>query len=244
VTRGFRAPNIDDVSIFDERAEGTEIPNPGLSPERSLTYEVGLKYQDDKWSGSAFYHDGRLTDLLVRAPGTFEGRSFFDRDGDGFQDPSDPNVLQKQNLGQARISGVELDLSYAPGPQWALFGNFTRTVGNDELTDVPLPRIPPAFGIGGVRWASSSRRGAWAEAVYRFATAQRRLSPVDISDSRVGPGGTDGFGACDVRGGVSAGGHFRASLAFENITDRRYKYHGSGVFRPGLQVVLGAEYRY
>src|SRR6185436_7098041 len=42
LTRGFRPPNIDDLSRYEERKEGTEVPNPALRPERSLTYELGL----------------------------------------------------------------------------------------------------------------------------------------------------------------------------------------------------------
>jgi outer membrane receptor protein involved in Fe transport len=245
LTRGFRPPNLDDLSVFEERSGGTEIPNPDVSPERSLTWETGLKVQTRRLSGSAFYYRSSLTDLLVRTSGQVEGRSFFDLNDNGVQDKNEPNVQQKKNLGEARISGVELNLTWAPLPDLSLFGNFTRTVGDDELEQAPLQRIPPPFGTLGTRWSRRAARYApWLELVYCFAAAQRRLSPLDAADPRVGPRGTDGFNVFHLRGGFSAGKRFRAFLALENFTDQRYKYHGSGIYRPGLQAVLGAEYRF
>jgi outer membrane receptor protein involved in Fe transport len=243
-TRGFRAPNLDDLSVLDERAEGTEIPNPGVSPEHSLVFEAGVKYLDARLEGAAFVYHGDLRDLLVRSAGRAGGLSFFDLNQNGIQDQGEPNVLQKQNLGRVDISGIEVDLHYQATPGLRGFGHLTYTVGDDLVSGAPLPRIPPTFGALGARWSRARSHRPWLELVFKFATPQRRLSPLDIADSRVGPNGTDGFGVFDLRGGVSAGARFRATLALENLLDRRYKYHGSGVFRPGFQVVVGAEYRF
>lgn len=243
-TRGFRAPNIDDLSIFDERPNGTEVPNQGLGPEEIVTYEAGLKYSGDRFSGSAFYYTSEFSDLLVRAPGTVGGLPFFDLDGDGFQDPGEANVLQKQNIGETTIEGFELDWSYAPAPAFKVFGNYTDTRGDDDREDVPLRRIPPAFGTLGLRWTGQANRRPWAELVYQHASAQRRLNPGDASDSRIGPGGTDGFDVVHLRGGLRITGRLRATLAVENLFDELYKYHASGVFRPGRNAVAQIELRF
>jgi outer membrane receptor protein involved in Fe transport len=245
LTRGFRAPNMDDLSVFDERADGTEVPNVELSPERSLGWETGVKVQTARLTGSAFYHRSSLNDLLVRTRGQVDGLSFFDLNGNGVQEGGEPNVLQKENLGEARVSGWELDFAYTPSGGVTLFGNYARTEGRDLVQDAPLTRIPPAFGTLGARVSRRALRGApWLELVFSFAGDQRELSAADVADSRIGPGGTDGFGVLHLRGGFSVGTRFRASLAVENLTDERYRYHSSGIDRPGRQLVLGAEYRF
>lgn len=242
-TRGFRAPNIDDISIFDERPDGTEVPNPGLEAEEIVTYEAGLKVSSAAFSGSAFYHVSDLSDLLVRAPGTINGLPFFDLDGDAFQDPGEPNVLQKKNLGQATIEGFELDWSYS----WRtirFLGNYTYTLGDDDLENVPLRRVPPAFATLRLRWVGAAARRPWAELVYQHADSQRRLNPQDESDSRIGPEGTDGFDVIHLRGGLWLTERLRGTLAFENVFDELYKYHASGLFRPGLHLVAQIEFNF
>ena len=78
-----------------------------------------------------------------------------------------------------------------------------------------------------------------------FAAAQARLSPADIADTaRIGPAGTDGWQDVSIRAGATVARTLRVSAAVENLLDQQYKYHGSGVYRPGRQVVLGAELRY
>ncbi len=244
VARGFRAPNLDDLSIFDERSNGTEVPNPEVDPERILTYELGSKYTSARAQGSAFYFVTDLDDLMERAPGLFGGLPYFDRNGNGQQDKGEPNVLQRQNIGEASIKGFEAAASVAPHPQLTLWGNFTYTKGDDDVARVPLARIPPAFGTVAVRWNWKGKAGAWIELQSQFAGDQRRLNPTDKSDTRIGPEGTDGFTVFHVRGGLSPARHLRVSLALENIGDEPYKLHGSGVHRPGFQGVFGLGYEF
>lgn len=242
-TLGFRAPNIDDLSIFDERPNGIEIPNRNLESEEIDTYEVGVKYSVSAFEGSTFYYVSDLDNLLVRSAGTVNGLPFFDLDGDGIQDPDERNVLQKKNVGEARIRGFEVDWSCSFKP-FKLYGNYTYTHGDDKLAQVPLRRIPPAFGTLGIRWQGAQARRPWMELVYLHADSQRRLNPQDVSDWRIGPDGTDGFDVLHLRGGLWIAEHLRGMLALENVSDELYKYHASGVYRPGRQMVAQLELRF
>lgn len=243
-TRGYRAPNLDDISVFDERTGGTEVPNTNLSPERISTYLTGFKYSTAKFSGSAFYHYSRLANLLVRSPGSFQGLSFIDRNGNGVHDALEPNVLQKKNIGKSTVDGIELDARYVLDRHFTVWGNYTWTEGDDDLANEPLSKIPPAFGALGVRWFSKTRRELWAELVYHFAASQTRLSSGDKTDSRIGPAGTSGFNVFTLRSGMLLIDKFRMTAAVENLFDEKYKYHGSGVFRPGRQLVVGGEFSF
>jgi len=241
LTYGFRALNIEDISVFDERPNGTEIPNPALQPERVLMYEAGVKLAGKRLSGMAFVYRSLLSDLLVRSAGTYGGLSFFDLNGNGIKDGAEVDALQRQNIGKATIQGVELQARYRLRPDLTLFGNLTATKGNDDRASVPLGRIPPRFGTAGVRWQPSLRFKPWLELTGQFAGAQRRLAPSDTTDSRIGPDGTDGFAVLTLRAGLSPTQRLRLVAAAENLTNEQYKLHASGLYRPGRQLVLGAE---
>jgi hemoglobin/transferrin/lactoferrin receptor protein len=241
INRGFRSPNIDDVSVYDERAEGTEVPSPGVKSVKLMTYEAGVKCETSRLSGSAFYYHNNINDLMERAAGLFNGLTFFDKNGNGLQDKGEVNILQRANIGDALIQGVELDFNYAPYSWLTVYGNYTWTKGEDTNADVPLARIPPDFGTVGVRWSSTARLAPWVELVCHAAGSQKKLNPADIADVRIGPNGTPGFSIFNVRSGVTLSKHFRFVLNLENILDEKYKYHGSGLYRPGFQVVTCAE---
>jgi hemoglobin/transferrin/lactoferrin receptor protein len=247
LTRGFRPPNIDDLSRYDDRSgsEGIEIPNPSLRPEQSLTYEIGVKADSARLDGSAFYYDSRLEDLHDRRPGTSNGLSYFDLNDNGVRDANEPTVLQRVNVGSATIRGVELDARFRFSPAFSLAGNFTRTRGDDHVLNEPLSRIPPDFGRLTLRWSpATGQRRIWSELDYTFAAAQRLVSTRDKGDARIGKTGTDGFDLLGARGGFDLARQIRVSVAVENIFDKAYKYHASGVLRPGRQFVLGTEFRF
>ena len=67
---------------------------------------------------------------------------------------------------------------------------------------------------------------------------------MDVKDSRIPDGGTPGWWTWNLRAGVKVVRHLRLVFALENILDRKYKYHGSGVWAPGLNVMLTAEGAY
>ena len=243
VTRGFRPPNIDDLSKYDERKEGVEVPNPSLDPERSMTYEVGLKFDSAHADGSAFYYNSELRDLHDRRNGSWNGLAFFDLNGNATREASEPSVLQRVNVGSATIRGFEFDGRLRVTPDLSLSGNYTTTRGEDHVLNEPLSRIPPAFGRLSVHWSpAAAPRRLWSEFAYTFAGAQRRLSTRDRGDARIGPAGTDGFNVIGVRGGFDLTPKMRVVLGVENILDEAYKYHASGIMRPGRQFVVGTEF--
>jgi len=88
------------------------------------------------------------------------------------------------------------------------------------------------------------RRAPWGEVSLGYSGAQRRLGSGDITDPRIGPEGTDGFVMVHLRGGADITDRVRATAAIENVTDEFYKYHGSGLYRPGRQLLLGAQVRF
>lgn len=232
VGRGFRAPNMED--FFGKIDFASEIANPDLDPETSLDFEAGLRlrFSHIRLDAAGFHSDYR--DLIDRvAVGA-------DADGDGT-----PDQVQRQNIGRARMVGGEADLRILP-----LDGLELRSVVSYTKGDVlregpdgwsafePLRRVPPLQGL--VQLRMDLPHDLWLMPELLWADRQDRLSPGDIGDLRVGPGGTPGYAVANLRAGADLGAHDRLTVGLENLLDKAYKTHGSGVLAAGRGIV--AEY--
>ncbi len=239
VAQGFRAPNVDDLSILGDFGGGFEVPNPNLDPEQSLNYEMGIKAQHRKFSGSLYYFLSNYSNLIERGAGTYNSLSFLDHNGNGIQDEGEDNVFQRQNIGEARIQGIESEGQILLSPVWTVLGNVAWTKGDNLIDNNPLRRIPPIKGQLGVKWML--KRELWMEYYNLFATKQDRLAPGDIEDPRIPDGGTPGFVTFNVRIGVDFHKLGNFTIALENITNKVYRLHGSGIDNPGRNLVVGYE---
>jgi outer membrane receptor protein involved in Fe transport len=227
IGRGFRAPGLDDLTVFGYFNAGVEVPSPNLRPETVVNYELSLKALYPKTWLSFTYFDSQLENLIARAPGTFLGSPVFQGE----------DVYQRQNVDGARINGVELDFNTWLRNRLMLSFTLTKIRGTNELTGDPLRRIPPLFGRFGMR-SLMPWRGAWGELTVDFADRQDRLSPGDVSDSRIPEGGTPGYGVVSIGVGVGRPDQWQASLQLHNLGDVDYRVHGSGINGPGRSVRL------
>lgn len=237
VAQGFRSPNLDDTVVLEKITnEGIDVPSPDLKPEKSLNYEVGVKVKYPDSTGSLFYFYNDLQDLIERGPGTYNGQSFIDENGNGVEDPGEA-VRQKFNIGSAYIQGVEAEGGYEITPVWSLKGNISWIYGMDIENEEPLSRIPPVMGLLGLKWKWPEGR-YWAEYYARFAGRQDRLSSRDLTDPRINPKGTGGWTTHNFRGGVDFKNWGILSIVLENIFDTDYRIHGSGINAHGLGLAM------
>jgi TonB-dependent heme/hemoglobin receptor len=215
VAQGFRAPNMED--FFGRVDFFNEIPNTELEPEESLNWEVGLKYNDRTTSGEIYYYYTDYEQLIERVE-------------------VEPGVEQRQNIGEAWIQGIEAALSYRFDQHWSVSGTATWTEGEDKVTDRPLRRIPPLNGSLRVRYTHDHR--LWTEVNTLFAQGQDQLSGGDIRDPRIPEGGTPGYGVWSLRAGFQRTPDEQLLVSLENIGDKEYKTHGSGLYAPGRSVLV------
>ena len=239
VSQGFRAPNLSDLTRLDTaRTDEIETPSPDLDPEEFLCYEIGLKARYDSLSAQLAYFYTAIDDLIIRTPtGKVIG-------GD--------DEVTKKNSGDGYVHGAELGLSYRFHSQWTAFGSFCWMMGyvdtyptaaQDKERDY-LDRIQPATGMVGLRW-DHPRANAWLELLATIADEQDKLSERDQADtSRIPPGGTPGYTVYTLRGGWELKEGLTASAAVENITDKDYRIHGSGVNEPGTNFVMTLDWRF
>jgi len=159
ISEGFRAPNLDELTANNPNVlqEGMDLPSLGLSPEHSVTYEVGLKTNHHRLRTQTFIYWTDLNDNIV--PVT-----------------AGPNQFTRENQ-DSYIQGVEFDGELVFENDWSLYGNFWYTFGRNDFTGAPLSRIPPTQGIVGLRWRPLGSHDYFAIYTWLVAT-QDRLDPV------------------------------------------------------------------
>jgi TonB-dependent heme/hemoglobin receptor len=215
IAQGYRAPSMED--FFGRVDFVSEIPNTQLAPEHSLNKEIGIKYYAPRTSGDIYLFHTTYDDLIDRVTVA-------------------PGVKQRQNIQRALIKGAEFGVKHAFSERWSAAGNLSYAWGEDRDTGEPLRRIPPLNGSLNLRYAHDER--TWYEVYSLFADRQDRLSPGDLSDPRIPPGGTPGYATLNFKAGFEPAHGQDLVVSLENALDAKYKTHGSGVYAPGINLVV------
>ncbi|MFC1718425.1 TonB-dependent receptor plug domain-containing protein [Candidatus Poribacteria bacterium] len=258
VGQGFRAPSLNDTTAVEVTNEGIDAPSPDLGSERSTGIDVGFKTRLRNFFGSITYYYTFVDGLMTRVPveEVYAGKLMPELYSDIQDAYADTDVFVKDNIDEVNIQGVELDASaiipYLPGV--SAYGNLTYTRGHDVDNDQPIRREQPLNGLFGLCWDEAGGR-FWAELYSRFADKQDRLSSGDRRDPRI-PGlirgsdeddpraGTPGWLTLNFRTGMDLGNWPRLIVGVENITDKRYREHGSGVNGAGTNFVVSMDHEF
>ena len=270
----FRAPSLNDTTAVEVTNEGVTAPSPDLKPETSWTIEGGLKAKHSYFSGALTLFHSRINGLVARRPvqEAYAGETLPQLHQDLIKEYEGVDVLVFDNVDEAQFQGVELAGLVPIQPAWSIFGNAALIRGEvlkigGKAPDPKKPwearvrREPPLNGILGIQWEPLHTR-FWMSAFVRGAAEQRRLNRSDIRDPRM-PGktrdpaevefdsngnavdaGTPGWWTLNVRGGVKLFDYTRLTLSLENLLDRRYRPHGTGVNAPGFNVSVSLDNRF
>ncbi|MDE0916118.1 MAG: TonB-dependent receptor [Planctomycetota bacterium] len=235
ISQGFRAPNLSDLSRFDSaRSNEFELPAPDLDPEYYTNFELGVKRRDNSWSSQVVLFHTLIRDKILRFP-------------TGNTNASGEREITKDNVGNGSVEGIELGLAYRMTEQWSTFGNATYLHGKQStyptsapvLEDEYLDRLMPFTAQLGLRWEDKSNE-LWVEGLVAHAARGDRLSTRDVNDStRIPAGGTPAFTTLDLRLGWQVLPNANLHLGLENLTDKDYRIHGSGLNRPGRNLTVG-----
>ncbi|MFH1892467.1 MAG: TonB-dependent receptor [Candidatus Zixiibacteriota bacterium] len=229
-SRGFRAPSLNDAVVLKKSSSGVDAPSFGLNPEISNNFEAGVKLQRSSMNGSLFLYYNQLSGLIDRKPGIYDGKTFYDENGNGEKDPSEYDIYQRTNVGDSRIYGFEFDYAAWITRMLELRANSFWTFGENQTDHEPLSRIPPLMGMLSLRAHTSMN--SWIEGYVRAAGSQRRLSQRDIDDTRISENGTPSWATLNLRSEIRFG-DITLNAGIQNITDSEYKEHGSGVYSAG-----------
>jgi outer membrane receptor protein involved in Fe transport len=220
--RGFRPPNIFDLGTLGNRPGNRyNIANPGLQPEYVHSYDLGLKSQSDQWQSELFvflldYRD-KITSVAT-GDVTENGRV----------------VVRSENLSEATLYGVEAGFRWISSDQFEWYGTLNHTRGEEQTAAKthPADRVPPLNGKIGAVFNPAEHLSI--DAFVLFAGSQDRLSPRDLGDPRISPQGTPGWGTLNVTMTWIASETLELGLRLENLADKAYREHASGIDAPGL----------
>ncbi|HOY05742.1 MAG TPA: TonB-dependent receptor [Saprospiraceae bacterium] len=208
----FRAPNVDDLGTLGIVDFRYELPNYGLQPEKSRSYEAGLKMATSNWkAGFSAYHlhlDGLIG--RVRTRDSIQGYA----------------VYRKENLTEAYVRGLEFQAEWKWHSKWLVSGHATYTFGQNTTAGEPLRRIPPFNGRVYVQYTPWQQFELRAESI--FAADQRRLAQGDIDDNRIADNGTPGWYILNLTATYRYR-PFQLTAEVHNILNEAYRTHGSGV---------------
>lgn len=218
---GYRAPNIDDMGSLGIVDFRYELPTATLNPEKSGNIEAGYKFRTGNWKGALSIYYNHLSNLITRVK---EEGNFIN----GYQ------VYRKENTEQAFIKGTEAELTWAPFKVIELNGSISYNYGHNKTKEEPLRRIPPLNG----RIMSNYKNKNWFICMeWLFAAKQTRLAQGDKDDNRIPKGGTPCWNVLNIYAGYQAK-HIRINTGFQNMFNKDYRTHGSGINGVGRSVWL------
>ena len=153
------------------------------------------------------------------------------------------DVVQNQNVSSADIRGIEgfVRLTLSPSITADLVVNYlhgeqTETDGSEN----PADRVPPFNGRLSFRYQVNE--SLQIEPYVLFAGSQNRLSPRDVQDVRINPAGTPGWATVNIAATWQSGERWQAMARVENILDKRYRMHGSGIDAAGRNLLLSINF--
>ncbi|MGE4096513.1 MAG: TonB-dependent receptor plug domain-containing protein [Candidatus Binatia bacterium] len=228
--RGFRAPNIFDLSTLGPRPGNRfQTPNTQLRPEEILSFDVGVKMAFARFTGEVFGFYSSYDDKIEAAP-------------TGALTDAGRTIVQSANLNSVTLVGAEAGGRWRVRKGVEVFSSFTFTWGEEKFRDgqkTPADRIPPANGRLGALAQLTPR--LWLEPFLEYAFSQQRLSARDRTDPRINPHGTPGWMAVAFRMGWEVQKDIVARLSIENLFDKAYRQHGSGINAPGVNAIVTLE---
>ncbi len=231
--RGFRAPNVFDLGTLGPRPGNRfNIANSALQPEEVVTVDLGLKYSGRNAVAELMLWQADYRDKIESVP-------------TGEVDASGRIVVQSRNIAEVDLWGVEAGARLElPDSRFRLDGvvNYTRGEQRAAAGVQPADRIPP---VNGELSAAFRPSGPWRfEGTLAFAGGQDRISDRDRRDPRIDPDGTPGWVVFNVMATVQANDLLEVALHLDNLLDKHYREHASGIDAPGRSLGLSISARF
>jgi len=208
---GFRDPTVSDRYYRGPTGRGFITGNPDLEPERSVQFDLGLRYTSARVRAAVSAYHYRIKNLIERYSTATDFFYF-------------------RNRGTAQIRGLEAEASAVIWEKLTLESTAMLTRGEALDDGTNLDDIPPATLTVGLRRSIGSR--AFAHIRLSTYASDSRPGPTEIA--------MPAYTTVEILGGASLGSHLDLNLSVRNLFDRLYPASPDprGVPAPGIQAVL------
>lgn len=210
---GFRTPTAKSMyGRFDNPTLGYSVQgNPGLEPEKSKSYETGLRGNFDAGNFSAAVFYNKYRDFI---------------DEDAVQSANLETTFQANNIKHATIKGAEvkgrLDLDHFGAPEGLYTqGSIAYANGRNDDNGQPLNSVNPLTGVFGLGYEQPNYGGllSW--------TLVKRKTRVDDTtffapDGQSSQFRTPGYGVLDLSGFYKVTDDVTVNAGLYNLTDKKY----------------------
>ena len=223
---GFRAPNIADLGTLGNRPGNRfNIPNTSLGPEDVAHGDIGMRYHSDNWRFEIIAFKLKYSDRIISV-------------STGSLTPDGRDIVQSVNSASSSIYGVEAGLTTNLTSRIRLEAVLNLAHGEQRVSDTeePADRIPPLNGRISLYFDhdDSWQFASWLVA----ASAQDHLSARDVRDVRIDPNGTPGWARLGASAAWRNESGWQVILGVDNVFDKQYRTHGSGIDAPGQNISL------
>jgi outer membrane receptor protein involved in Fe transport len=198
--RGFRSPNLIERFYSGPTPEGraVRVPNPELTAETSLSFDVGLRLRTDALSVEAFAFRTTVHDAITVVP--------TGREVDGRRE------YRNENVAELGLRGVELSAAAGAGPLAATLSHARlRARGTDADAAAATPRGRTAA----VLRASPGHVAGWVEYGVRHTPARTLSAGATV-------GRLPGFTVHDATLGVTPFAGQQLAIELHNVGNRLY----------------------
>lgn len=204
-SQGFRTPPFDSATMaFANTTYGyAVIPNANLKSERSNSFELGMKFKNERTRAqvTAFYN---------------RYRNFIDRTEVGTASIGGRPIIQYQyqNLDHVKTYGAEASAAYKFLPGWQVSGSIAWMRGKQQ-DGTPLDSAYPLNGVLGVDYAQEKWGG---DTKLRWSKKHSRVSSNSIFQA-------PGYGVWDVGAWYKPSKNVEIGANIYNIGNKKYWQH-------------------
>ena len=204
-SQGFRTPPFDSATMaFANTTYGyAVIPNANLKSERSNSFELGMKFKNERARAqvTAFYN---------------RYRNFINRTEIGTSTVGGRPIIQYQyqNLDHVKTYGAEASAAYKFLPGWQVSGSIAWMRGKQQ-DGTPLDSAYPLNGVLGVDYAQEKWGG---DTKLRWSKKHSRVSSDSIFQA-------PGYGVWDVGAWYKPSKNVEIGANIYNIGNKKYWQH-------------------
>ena len=241
---GFKTPTWSEMNAIQTnlRSKYQVRPNPDLEPEKSHSFEIGLRSKSDRnqFRIATFYN--KYKDFIGTSSPVLKTVGGVDN----------VSVTTPENNEEARIWGIELNNDYIlsdnSNGKVSVINSLSYLKGDDETNDKPLNRIDPFKLVTGFRYDHINEKFN-TELIATYVGKAR----LPESDTYYNP---DPVTVFDLIGGYKVNNDLDINLGVYNLADKRYyKYENTRTVRssssaferysqPGRSVKAGFKLRF